>query len=80
MMTPTVPTMPIFKSPATDSGFKKSALGLLDVDWVNGELTLYQDTSKETFNDNLGMMQIVYEDGDVLSGTTLEMIRKRLHG
>lgn len=68
----------IYKSPKTDSGLKKSAKGLLKVDYdVNGKITLYDQVTPE--QEQTGLLRDVFEDGKLLVNETFEIIRNRLH-
>jgi nicotinamide phosphoribosyltransferase len=67
---------PIFKSPKTGDGMKKSARGYLSVVRVNGELTLRQNCSKE--EEEQGELKVVFENGKLVKEFTLDEIRKRL--
>lgn len=60
----------IFKSPKTDSGFKKSAKGLLR---VNEDLTLAD--SQDQDGENGGALELVFENGVLVKETTLSEIR-----
>lgn len=62
----------IFKDPKTDTK-KKSAKGLLKVDRVNGELTLFDDVSDK--EEQEGLLEVVFEDGKLIKETTLAQIR-----
>ncbi|WOC26345.1 nicotinate phosphoribosyltransferase [Pseudoalteromonas sp. N1230-9] len=62
----------IFKDPKTDAK-KKSSKGLLKVELVDGELTLFDDVSAH--EEKQGLLQTVYEDGKLLKETTLKEIR-----
>lgn len=66
----------IFKDPVTDSGFKKSARGLLRVDRANGALTLQQRVTEE--EEMGGELQPVFKDGELLRRHTLAEIRARV--
>ena len=68
----------IMKDPKTDNGTKKSAKGLLSVNYdPSGELVLEDgvDWDKE----NSGELKTVFEDGGFTRTCTFEGIRKRLH-
>jgi nicotinamide phosphoribosyltransferase len=67
----------IFKDPATDSGTKKSARGLLRVEEENGEYVLYDQQTKA--QEAQGALQTVFFDGALLNETTLSEIRGRLN-
>lgn len=62
----------IFKDPKTDSK-KKSAKGLLKIDRVNGELTLFDDVTEQ--EEAKGLLEVVFEDGKIVKETTLSEIR-----
>jgi len=66
----------IFKNPKTDSGFKKSAKGLLHVYSESGKLKLKDQVSKEI--ENTGLLETVFIDGDLVKETSLSEIRERL--
>ncbi len=63
----------IFKDPKTDTK-KKSAKGLLKVEKVNGELVLFDDISEH--EEREGLLEVVFEDGQLLKETSLAEIRK----
>lgn len=62
----------IFKDPKTDSK-KKSSKGLLKVERVNGELTLFDNVSEQ--EEQQGLLEVIFEDGKLLKETTLNEIR-----
>jgi len=62
----------IFKDPKTDTK-KKSAKGLLKIERVAGELTLFDDVSPE--QETQGLLEVVFEDGKLVKETTLAEIR-----
>ncbi|MDO6462731.1 nicotinate phosphoribosyltransferase [Pseudoalteromonas carrageenovora] len=62
----------IFKDPKTDSK-KKSAKGLLKIDRVNGELTLFDDVTEQ--EESKGLLEVVFENGKIIKETTLNEIR-----
>ena len=66
----------IFKDPVTDTGFKKSACGLLRVDRVDGQLVLRQRVTEQ--EERGGELQPVFLDGELLRRHTLSEIRARL--
>jgi len=68
----------IFKNPKTDSGTKKSARGLLRVEKENDEFVLYDQQTPE--QEELGELKTVFKNGLFTDCTTLENIRKTLHG
>jgi len=68
----------LFKDPATDSGVKKSAKGLLRVEKDGDKFVLYdQQTPKQ---EEHGELKTVFEDGKLLVETSLSEIRKRIWG
>lgn len=67
----------IFKDPITDSGEKKSARGLLRVDYnEQGQLTLYQQQTKE--QEEKGALRTVFLDGNIVKSYSLAFIREKL--
>lgn len=66
----------IFKNPKTDSGFKKSAKGLLCVVSENGKLKLKDQVSIEV--ENTGLLETVFIDGKLVKETNLSEIRETL--
>lgn len=70
----------IFKDPATGDGMKKSAKGLLQVNYglVNAfdKLHLYDEVSWA--EENGGVLQPIFVDGELFNQSTLQDIRKRL--
>ena len=66
----------IFKDPATDSGEKKSAKGLLRVDWEAGEYVLSDQVSR--MEEEGGCLEHVLINGRMHRTTTLAEIRERL--
>lgn len=66
----------IFKNPKTDSGFKKSAKGLLMVYEEEGTLKLEDRCSRES--EAAGLLDIVFENGVLLRDHTLADIRARV--
>jgi nicotinamide phosphoribosyltransferase len=67
----------IYKNPKTDSGFKKSAKGLLMVYAdTNGVLRLKDQCTPE--EERMGLLEIVFEDGKLVRETSLSEIRGRL--
>ncbi|CAM4429134.1 nicotinate phosphoribosyltransferase [Pseudoalteromonas ostreae] len=63
----------IFKDPKTDTK-KKSAKGLLKIERVNGELTLFDDVTEQ--EEAQGLLEVVFEDGKLVKETTLNEIRE----
>jgi len=67
----------IFKNPKTDSGFKKSAKGLLMVYADgNGVLRLKDQCTRE--EEKMGLLEVVFEDGRLLKDYSLAEIRSRV--
>jgi nicotinamide phosphoribosyltransferase len=66
----------IFKDPKTDDGTKKSAKGLLAVHKVDGKLILKDQCSWE--EEKQGLLQTVFENGNVLNEQSLSQIRERI--
>jgi len=66
----------IFKDPKTDSGMKKSAKGLLRVEFENDNFVLYDKQTRE--QEEQGLLKVVYEDGKLLSDVSFAEIRERL--
>lgn len=67
----------IFKAPATDSGEKKSAKGMLCVEQErNDELVLLESCTWE--EEQQGLLEKVFENGVVMRKETLSQIRERL--
>lgn len=72
---------PIFKSPKTDSGMKKSLKGLLSVVKENGKYKVYDNVSPE--EEYQSCLEVVFEDGKIVRDWSLKAIRhnvtKTLH-
>ncbi|MEK0214371.1 nicotinate phosphoribosyltransferase [Acinetobacter junii] len=66
----------LFKDPVTDSGVKKSAKGLLRVEQTNNGFELFDQQSIE--QENMGVLQTVFENGQLLRECSLDQIRERL--
>ena len=66
----------IFKDPITDDGVKKSAKGLLCVTDIDGELVLSDMVDWD--HENMGELQLLYEDGVFHNTTTLTEVRELL--
>jgi nicotinamide phosphoribosyltransferase len=66
----------IFKNPKTDSGFKKSAKGLLMVYSEDGILKLKNQCTPE--EETQGLLQEVFKDGVLLKDFTLSEIRNNV--
>lgn len=65
------------KDPKTDSGVKKSAKGLLRVEFEDGEYRLYDQQTPE--QEMQGELITVFKDGNLLVETTLNEIRERIN-
>jgi nicotinamide phosphoribosyltransferase len=65
----------LFKDPKTDSG-KKSAKGLLRVEYEDGEYVLYDQQTPE--QETLGCLKTVFKDGKLVNPTTIAEIRERV--
>jgi len=79
--TPEYKAYNIYKDPITDSGSKKSLKGLCGVfqkDDEKGNNVYYVETELTWEQENLGLLQTIYEDGKFYNQTTLEEIRNRL--
>lgn len=69
--------IPLFKDPKTDDGTKKSARGLLCVDYnEEGEITLYQNVSRERAS--TGLLQTVFKDGKFVKFDSFPEIQARV--
>jgi nicotinamide phosphoribosyltransferase len=67
----------LFKDPATDDGTKKSAKGLLRVDYDEfGEIALFDQQTPE--QEQEGLLQTVFKDGKVYNEQNFVEIRERL--
>ena len=68
----------IFKDPKTDSGIKKSAKGLLRVDYDNEQqkLVLFDQQSEQ--QEKEGLLETVFLDGELIKQVSLGDIRQRL--
>jgi nicotinamide phosphoribosyltransferase len=66
----------IFKNPKTDSGFKKSAKGLLMVYEKNGKLKLKDNCTYE--EERAGLLETVFEDGLLIRDQSLSEIRGKI--
>lgn len=67
----------IFKDPVTDDGTKKSARGLLRVNFVNGKYELQDQVTWE--EEAGGELKEVFRDGKLLIDHKLEQIRARVN-
>jgi nicotinamide phosphoribosyltransferase len=69
----------IFKDPKTDSGFKKSARGLMMVvKNESGQLVLKDRVTPKEENSPENLLEIVFKDGELIEEFTLANIRERL--
>ncbi|EKU55092.1 nicotinate phosphoribosyltransferase, NAPRTase family [Acinetobacter sp. WC-323] len=66
----------LFKDPVTDSGVKKSAKGLLRVEQTENGFELFDQQNFE--QENMGALQTVFENGQLLKECSLDQIRERL--
>lgn len=67
---------PIFKSPKTDSGMKKSLKGLLCVVKEEGKYKAYDNVTPE--EECRGCLQVVFEDGKIIRDWSLKAIRNNV--
>ena len=65
------------KEPKTDSGTKKSAVGLLRVEKIDGSYVLFDRQTEE--QEARGLLEVVFKDGKLIRRQTLAEIRARLH-
>ncbi len=68
--------IPIFKNPVTDDGLKKSAFGLLRVDYEGGKLVARENVDWD--EEAGGVLQTIFLDGDARNIQTLAQIRERV--
>ncbi|QDP59565.1 MAG: putative nicotinamide phosphoribosyltransferase [Prokaryotic dsDNA virus sp.] len=69
----------LFKDPATDDGTKKSAKGLLRVDYdENGNIALFDQQTRE--QEQQGLLKTVFKDGELFNTQSFQEIRERLWG
>ncbi len=66
----------LFKDPATDSGTKKSAKGLLRVEKSETGFVLFDQQSAE--QEQQGELDTVFENGQLIQECALNEIRERL--
>lgn len=66
----------IFKDPKTDSGTKKSAKGLLRVEYEDGRFVLYDEQTED--QERQGLLTVVYQDGVFSETQAFEEIRSRM--
>lgn len=68
----------MFKDPITDSGFKKSAKGLVRVDMNDkGELVLKDQCTKE--EEQGGLLTTLFKDGELVKRHSLTQIREKIN-
>lgn len=70
----------IYKDPVTDDGTKKSLKGLLAVhlNTETGEYEVQQECTPEQEEEEGGVLQVIYKDGEFFNQTSLTEIRKKL--
>ena len=68
----------LFKDPKTDNGIKKSACGLVRVEYENGHFVLYDH--QDAVQEKAGLLKPVFRDGKMLRFQYLSEIRIRLNG
>ncbi len=72
----------IFKDPITDDGTKKSATGLLSVNYIIGEYddkpSLFLMDKCSWGDEDMGELKTIYKDGEFYNETTLTEIKNRL--
>ena len=66
----------IYKDPKTDNGTKKSARGLLRVEFENDNYVLYDSQTWE--QEGQGELTTVFENGKLINPVTLSQVRNRL--
>lgn len=74
--TNTIECREIFKDPITDDGTKKSAKGLLRVDWPDNKLMVQDQCSKEL--EETGALELVFLNGKLVKFQKLSEIRDLL--
>jgi nicotinamide phosphoribosyltransferase len=67
----------LFKDPITDSGTKKSAKGLLRVEYEDGDFVLYDQQTIE--QEKQGCLKTIFKDSKMVSETTIDEIRARIN-
>ena len=68
----------LFKDPKTDDGVKKSACGLIRVEFEDGKFVMHDHQTP--MQELCGLLKPVFLDGELMHFETLEGIRQRLHG
>ena len=67
----------IFKDPKTDDGTKRSAKGLIRLDWgEDGEIIMKDQVTRA--EERMGLLATVYKDGNLLIDQDLTEIRDRI--
>ncbi len=66
------------KAPKTDNGVKKSARGLLRIEYESGHFILHEEQTRE--EEQQGLLAPVFKDGKMLRLENFTAIRDRLHG
>jgi nicotinamide phosphoribosyltransferase len=66
----------IFKDPKTDNGVKKSASGLLRVEYIGGSFVLLDNQTWE--EEGMGELQTVFLNGKIVKETTLAQVRSNV--
>lgn len=66
----------LFKDPKTDSGIKKSARGLLRVEYEDGNFVLYDQQTRE--QEAGGLLREIFRDSKMVHMDTLSEVRQRL--
>ncbi len=66
----------IYKDPVTDDGTKKSARGLIKIEYTNGAYQLFDEISWD--EERTGALREVYRDGELLVDWSLEEIRSHI--
>ncbi len=67
----------IYKDPVTDDGVKKSAKGLIRVDFEDGNYVLKDQVSEE--QERGGELKVIYENGKFYNSVNLNEIRTRIN-
>ena len=67
----------LYKDPKTDNGIKKSACGLLRIEFENDNFVLYDHQTPE--QEKRGLLRTVFENSNLYNFESLATIRKRLH-
>ena len=67
----------IFKDPITDDGIKKSAKGLVRVDFIDNEYVLIDQVTED--QERAGELQVIYEKGNFINEISLQEIRDSIN-